>query len=153
MSKTNDNTGELKATASSVILTFYNDIQSLNHHYALYRAYLAEFNVIAKANFNIEALDESQKHKITDTLTNCRYYINKTTLMSKALLEIIVKDPKDRRKIVKEIETSQAKIEDQFIIVRDDMEEFTVAINKLLLLDVIKSVMISATELTNQAFS
>lgn len=126
--------------AASYILTFYQDIMYLTHNYSIYVNKLIELEQKQKED-SIKGEDRDQIIKLMQEI---RYYCHQTYIKYESIKKSIgFKDDKKIKKLY-EILKSSLSVE------RNDIEDYVLQLNKLLVKDIIKDLLDTSQTLVSQ---
>jgi|SRR6056297_1953110 len=133
---------ERQTAAANYVITFSNDIQNLNHSYAQYyntALQLAEFN---KNNEEDEGLNEQDKGTLTQAGHILRYYVIKTYIAYRGIVDNLESWPEDLKRADKEINSKYKQIKPQFLWQDlNQVEQYIQKINNVLVNTVISSLL------------
>lgn len=124
---------ERRAAGASYILTFYQEIVNLTHHYAQYSNLLIEAK--NKYGANVEELEDEAKGILVTEVQSVRYCAYKCFVMYKTLI------PSLKLKENKELIGSYSKIKDVYLIKQEELEKFVIVLNSVLVEEVIKDLL------------
>jgi len=135
---------EKKVAGAQYIYTFYNEVESLVAQEAAYINLLLEFKEKywqgGRGEGDLNKVPEEEKKVLVATVQQVRYFCLKVHKKYEAIKDILRLDKS------KEINESYNAIKDTFIIKREDLEKFTAALNKVLVQDIIGSLMETSQE-------
>jgi hypothetical protein len=140
MSKLN----EKKVAASSYIINFYQTIEELTNNYAVYFNDL--LNLKEKYAGEVSKMDPSEKEQLTTNAQTIRFNVNRSFIKLKALKDTL------NVKLSKEIEDAHKEIIKTFIIKEKDLEKYVVEINKILLFDIVQSLLQTSQEVVSNIY-
>lgn len=130
---TKEGINERRAAAASYILTFYQEIVNLTHHYAQYSNLLVE--AVNKYGSKVEELEDEAKGILVTEVQSVRYCAYKCYVMYKTLI------PSLKLKENKELLGVYSKIKDSYIMKQEDLEKFVIVLNSVLVEEVIKDLL------------
>ena len=129
---TDISTKEKKIVAASYVFTFYQSVTIAIDYEAQYRNILVELNVKYSNQEVINKLNETEKEALIQSVQLVRFYSRKCWIMYKTLIKPLgIKEDKG-------LEEAYIKIKDQYVINQDDLENFIIAINQILIDNTIK---------------
>lgn len=137
---------EDKQVAVNYIYNFYIQLNQLNHWYALYNNYISDINT----KYDTETIKKMQKGELTNlktTLDNIRYTVNQTYILYKTIFIYGLNITED--KIIQE---KRRQINESIIIKNNDVEEYVLALNKLLMDKVIKNFLEGNSEIIEDLY-
>lgn len=136
---------EEKTAAASYILTFYQEVANLTHHYAQYKNLLVEVQMKVDGT-EMPGLEEKEKTVFIQTLQSFRYYAHKAQIQYQCIIESmgLSIDPMI-------IETYN-KLEKEFVIERKEAEKYTVLMNTVLLKSIIKNLMETSQSIVDTVY-
>lgn len=137
---------EERTTAASYILTFYQDVIYLTHNYSLYLNELTKLGMKYNTSDVLSKMEEVEKQIIIQLAQNVRYYIHKCYIQYNAVLKA-AKFKEDRS-----IEEIYKKLRDVLIINRHDLEKYVIAINQVLVNNVMKSLLESSQDIVENIY-
>lgn len=136
---------ETKLAGANYIISFFNDIQNLNHHYSMYCNMLIEVN--AKHGINsIEGLEEYEKNTLIKVSQDLRYYVNKCYIAYVSIHESLEITKSEEIPIV------YPKLMNRFIIIREDIEKFVTEINVVLVKKIIRDLLQTSQDIFNDVY-
>lgn len=141
--------GERETAAASYILNFYRDVTLLGHYVAAYQNILLEVD-FKYSGVDMNALGGEEKNAIIAAVQNTRYYINRTHMQYVSIKEKI-KNLKEGNEI--NIKAGWEKANKQFIIDRFVAVDYCTELNKVLVNDVIQSILESNQDILNSLFA
>lgn len=136
-------TNERKAAGANYIISFYNDIQLLNYTFAQYYNLIIELETKEK-----EKLEDSTSNIIMQTAQNVRHYCHLVFIKYQSIIKATKLDEDND---VKE-SYDKIKTKDNFIIPRDVLENFVIAVNASLVNDVIKDLLVTSQDVYNDIY-
>jgi len=136
---------ESKLAGANYIVNFFNHINQLNSEYSKYQNYLLEID--AKYSGNIEALSDLEKDYISNLVQICRYYVSIVYIQYKSIYSVV-----DKLKESEKIEDLYNKINNTYLIEREQLKEFILEINKALVNDVMKDLLVSSKEIVGEIY-
>ncbi len=136
---------EEKTTAASYILTFYQEVLYLTHNYSMYFNTLTEFKQ-KYGSADLTKMGEIEKDNLKNISQQVRYYIHK------CYIQYICIAKAAKFKENKEIEEIYTVIKDVLIIDRDKLEKFVIAINRVLIDNVMKGLLETSQDLVEKVF-
>lgn len=128
---------EEKAAAANYVINFYNEVQQLTHFYATYENLMLE--LIEKYG-NEEQIEETEKSVIKQACSTIRYY---TTVSFIKYSSIMLKTGEN---IDKDIEKLYNIIIKTYVVKREDVKNYVVKLNSVLMNTVIKSLLESSSD-------
>ena len=140
MEKPNEET----ITASSYILNFYNEVGILTSMYANYQNALLEMSEKKKAGGNLE---EQDKQVFKDLNVQIRYYVNMSYIKYSSIIL------KTGGQIDKAITDLRVKICSSIGVGSEDVEEYVIAMNGVLMQTVIKSLLQNSSDIINKLYA
>jgi hypothetical protein len=133
---------ERRSTAGRYLLNFLEEVNTLSNWNALYFNIMAEVQFMAQKSGSVEdhmkEMDASQKSELLRQIQETRFYVTKTWTTLQSMKEVL-KISKDKE--LEELEKVKNKLQNEFIMKRDDVEFFTVTVNKFLVKDIIKELL------------
>ena len=150
MSKTNKGINEEKTTAASYIITFYQEIMSLNNLYSAYENLFVELEAKFPSEYeDMMKLEDGEKEQIKNAVQNIRFQINKTYLLHESIRDSLTQETKEQHE---ELKTSYKK-RLSYIIKVDDVRSYTEKINKILVNNIMKSLLDNAESIVNDLYN
>jgi len=120
-------TEESKA-AASYMMTFHEDIQTLNHNFAIYQNLLLELEATKGKDFEAGTLEDNEYQALLNTVQNARFSVTKTFVASQAMKPKL--EDKKKKTEKDELEDAYNAVVKNLIISRDDLKDYVVQINK-----------------------
>lgn len=140
------NKDEKQVAAASYILTFYKEVQALTHNYALYNNLILELEAKYGDGF-IKKITDEEKENTRVFLQQVRYNSHKCYIQYKSILiGSKINENKDITKLYTKLNTS-------YEILRADLQLFVIALNSVLITDVITDLLESSQNLVDNVFS
>jgi len=136
---------ETKLVGANYILTFYNDINMLNHEYSIYINLLSELK--AKHVSIDHGVDDENKGKLVTALQKIRYYVSKTYVEYRAIFKNVDKLEEDP-----ELKKLYASIFDNFVVRKEDITNYVSILNTALVSDVIKSLLVTSSDIVSNIY-
>lgn len=136
---------ERRAAGASYLLTFYQEVAQLTHHFAQYSNLLVE--AINKYGANVEAVEDEGKAVIVTEVQSVRYCAYKCFIMYKTLM------PSLNLKENKDLIIQYGKIKDTYLIKQEDLEKFVIILNSVLVQEVIKDLLDTSQALIENAYN
>lgn len=136
---------ERQAAGASYLLTFYQEIINLTHHYAQYSNLLVE----AKnkyGNKEINEIEDDAKNIIVTEVQSVRYSTYKCYIMYKTII------PSLKLKENKDLLALYNKIKEDYLIKQEDLENFVIALNSVLITEVIKNLLDTSQALVEDIY-
>lgn len=132
---------ERETAGASYVISFYQQVQVLTHNYGNYINLMLEVeNKYGKDAANVEA---EVKNVITAQVQEVRLGVMKTYIMYRSICAGAgISEP-----AFKDIEVSYLNIRENFVIKRDALEKYVIALNAALVNDVIKSLLATGESL------
>lgn len=139
---------ERKLAGANYIINFFNEIQQLNHHYSLYLNYLLQLNTKYGSSPDNQNILDNEKEYLSNLTQGVRHYVHKVFIQYEALYSSI-----DKLQLDTKIKEMYQKIANTYIINSNELREFVLLINKTLINDVIKDLLVSSQEILSSVFS
>ncbi len=140
------NIDEKKIAGASYIFAFYKEVQILTDYYAQYINFLLEVKEKTKGE-NLEKLDEAVKTTIMQGVQQARISAHKTYIQYISIVDVLKRGKQDKiGEIYKRIKTD-------YIIKEEDLRDYVVALNKVLLNEVIQSLLEDSQTIINQVYT
>lgn len=143
--KGQSNINEEKTTAASYIISFFENVGLITHHYAQYTNLIIELENKYK-EVDLKGVTEEEGKVLQQLLQEIRYYAHKAIIQYKSINETLDED-KD-----KEILDNYDKIKKNYIIQRQDIEAFTIQLNKVLVKDIMRSLLQSSQDIIENIY-
>ena len=134
---------EQKTTAANYILNFYNEVAQLTHHYANYENLMLE--LAEKYGDHQDKIEDGEKEIIRQTCHTLRYFVTATYIKYQSILSK-VGDPNP------DITTLYNRLKLQFIVKREDVRNYTILLNSVLVNTVIKDLLQTSSEIINKIY-
>jgi hypothetical protein len=136
---------EKKVAGASYILNFFQEVNRLTHNYAVYLNALNELEY-KYGKSSIEKMGDAEKMALTQVVQEVRYGINKSFIQYKSIM-IGLKQKEDSAIVDK-----YKKVLASFVIDRDELQEFVVSLNSVLVKDIIQQLLENSQNLVNTVF-
>jgi hypothetical protein len=139
-------TTETETAGASYIISFYQQVQVLTHNYGNYVNLMLEVeNKYGKEAQNVEA---EVKNVITAQVQEVRLGVMKTYIMYKSICAGAgINEPN-----YKDIEVAYNNIKENFVIKKDAIEKYVIALNAALVNDVIKNLLATGQALFSNVY-
>ena len=122
---------ERKTAAASYILNFYQEISNLTHNYSTYHNLLIEIRNKYK-DLDLNKLSPDERNALMQTAQSVRYYAHECFIMYQTLLPPL-KIKKDEN-----IQGYYDQIKKDYIIKIEDLEQYVIILNSVLINNIIK---------------
>lgn len=119
---------EEKTTTSNYILNFNVDVQQLTDYFILYSNLMKELEFEYKED--IEKINEEHRQLLNQNLTNLRFAFEKSYIHCITIAKSLEKDGKEVD--IKKIEQLYKECNKKYIVLVEDMRNFTIEINSFL---------------------
>ena len=130
---TQDKANEKQIAGASYLLDFYQEVNNLTHHYAQYSNLLIEAK--HKYGKEIDSLDENAKGILVTEVQSVRYYAYRCYIMYETLR------PSLKLKKNTKLKEAYDKVKDVYIMKQEELEKFVIALNSVLVQEVIKDLL------------
>jgi mannitol-specific phosphotransferase system IIBC component len=143
-----------KNAADSYILTFYKDVELLNHHYSVYKNVLTELDYTTETdpqNEDSKQLSAEHKKAYLEALQSLRYYIIQTELKIQSLklsLSLADSDIKEINDTFKVIDTK-----DSLAISQSAARAYIIAVNTFLTNQVIDTLLSNVSDEVDKLYN
>lgn len=135
---------EKQITGVSYILTFFKEVQQITHTYAQYVNLMLELET--KYNKDVDKIPEEERAILTGTMQLIRQSAHKVYIQYVAISE------SGKLKKDKEITSTYKPIKKNLIINRDDIEKFVIALNKVLVTDIMQEILANSQSLIGNIY-
>lgn len=135
---------EERIASASYVLNFYQDVSFLTHHYCNYENILTELELEIGSGF--DKLEVEQKDLLKNYCSTLRYYARATYIRYMSIMAGINSKPDEHVREMLEI------INSNYIIERKHIEEFVLAMNRIIIDTVIKSLLENSNNIVNQLY-
>lgn len=139
-------TQETEAIAANYIISFYREVQILNHNYSVYLNQLLEINE-RHGDKGLENAEEAEKINLMSFAQNIRQNVHKT------FIQYTVISGAAQLKKDKDIEKLYNVIKDTFIMPRDTLKDYVIKINTLLVNDLIKHILETSRDIIDKIYN
>jgi hypothetical protein len=134
-----------KQTAgSNYIITFYKEIEELTHNFAVYTNVMLEIK--QKYGDDLSKVEEDVKTVILKTVQAVRIGLQKSYVQYVSIKSVLKLDSNN---IVEDLYNT---IKKQFVIKIDDLELYVIAINTVLVNDIIQSLLNTSNDLLQSMY-
>lgn len=140
---------ESRLTAASYIISFYNEVQTINHNYADYLNYSLELENKYGSGGDFSKAADEEKHTISMLLQLVRRSAHKTYIQYNCIDEALPK-PKGEKSI--SIEKEYEKIKSTYVILRADLEEYVIKLNKILVSRIMAELLTTSSQIIESVY-
>jgi len=134
-----------KQTAgSNYIITFYKEIEELTHNFAIYSNVMLEIK--QKYGNELGNVEEDVKSVILKTVQAVRVGLQKSYVQYISIKSVLNLDTNNK------VEDLYKLIKSQFVIKIDDLENYVIAINTVLVNDIIQSLLNTSNDLLQSMY-
>jgi hypothetical protein len=137
-----------KRVAASVIMSFYETVNSLSHHYAIYDNGLLELKARYGLGDDDTGTPEEAKEKIIEQCQTVRYYCTRANILVLSMADSL----KLEEKVKEDVKLAYGKIKQNLIPKRADVEEYVTILNCILISEVIKTLVDSSSDVLEAAY-
>lgn len=134
---------EKKTVAASYILSFYSEVQNLTHNHSQYVNLLLELE--NKTNSDAAKQTDADKQIIINACQMLRYSATKCYIQYKSIA------PQLKTKAI-DLDKLYLKIRNNFIFNRNDIEEYTIMLNNVLVEGIIQELLATSQKLVGDIF-
>lgn len=135
---------EKRGAAASYLVSFYQEVITLNNNYANYSNLITE----SKHKYNdLEKIPEGEKYTLIQYAQVVRANVHKSYIMYKTII------PALKIKENKNIDNLYTTISKEFIMPASSLFEFTLLLNKILVTDIIKELIDFSQELIESVYN
>lgn len=135
---------EKKSAAASYILNFYREVLTLTSYHSQYLNLLLEIESKYK---EIEKASEAEKLNIQQAIQNVRYYCTQVYIQYRSIANAI------KLKENEKIEEIYTKLKTNYVLQRQDVEDYVILLNNLLVEEVIQDLLQSSEQIVKHAFN
>jgi len=136
---------EKKTAAASYILSFYQNVEALTGIFSQYINVMLELQEKYGEGY-VNKCGEEEKTAITQVVQNARFIVSKTYIQYRSIA------PSLKIKEENKINKMAAKIRSSYIILRDDLEAYTVEMNRVLVSEVIQQLLVSSQSILGSLY-
>jgi hypothetical protein len=137
---------ERRQAAASYIINFFNEVQALNHVYGQYVNLLLEFKEKHGSVPEGRSLADDEKQTLSVLAQTVRHYCHKIYIGYKSF--VVAKEFLENP----DIDQYYSKVKNTYVIKTEDLEKFVVAVNALLVNDVVKDLLVSSHDIVNEIY-
>lgn len=144
---------EEKNSAANYVLTFYDNIQKINHFAALYANFLllVKFQHGDDAKSIKDRMNDQEKAMFTNNTENLHYYIDQAMLSAKIFAKVKgIKVDTDKESSFSKISDSHKIISADYTIKKEELEKFVEAINVFLVDNIMPSLLQTSQDIVNR---
>jgi len=139
------NVDEKKTVGASYLISFYTEVQTLTHYHSQYINLMLELESKYK---DVNKYTDAEKTLVNNACQACRQSATKCFIQFIS----ISKQLKSKVADVTEIGTAYNKIKNEFVIHRQDLENFVIKLNEVLVSDIIQELMVTSQNLVNDIY-
>lgn len=135
-----------KYAASNYIITFYKEIEQLTHTSGIYHNHLIEIKNLYGST-SLDKLEDNVKQTILEILQVIRLGVHKSYIQYNSIINVT------KIKVNPEIKSKYDSINDQFIINFSDLQDYVIAINNVLVNEIIQDLLNTSNDLLVNMFN
>lgn len=135
---------EEKAAAANYVLQFYADVQNVTHNYANYENLMLELS--EKYNGKDDKITQSENDQIKIYCQTIRYFVTVSFIKYSSIIL------KTGGKIDPKIEKLYNTIKISFVVKREDVKNYVLELNGVLMQTVIKTLLQSSDEIVEKLY-
>lgn len=124
---------EEKTAGASYVLSFYQEVATITHHYANYLNIFVELKEVYDGNE--EKLTSSEKEVLKNYCQTLRYYVTKTFIGYESIMLGLNEKPNNDIKIIHDM------VLKQYIVKLEDIKKYVVLLNSMVMKKIIKNLM------------
>lgn len=136
---------EKEIAGASYVIAFYQEVQNLTHNYGEYTNLLLEI----EKKYKPENIPAEVNNLLAQHAQFVRLGVMKSYIMFKSIIKVV--DPKDKNPPT--IEAVYKKIKGDFVINRDDLEEYVMSMNAILVKEVVQNLLATGQDLYKSVYS
>jgi hypothetical protein len=144
-------TSEEKVVGASYIINFYKEVSNLTHTYAQYLNLMLEIKNKYPQNKELDVMQELDKNTMYTAIQNLRFYIIRTYIEFTAISSNIKDKPKEKE--FTRIKELYHNFKEKFVIQTEEVEEYTILFNSILINTVIKNLLESSQDIINNVYT
>lgn len=138
---------ERETSGAHYIVTFYNNIQQLNHLSSQYDNLLLEFKSKYGDNPDPKKVSDEERAVLSSVLQNIRHYAKLAYIGYKSIYPTI------KKTYSKIIEDAYIHIKEQYVIKKDVLDIYVIELNKILVEDIIRDLLLSSQDIYSQIYN
>ena len=135
-----------RIAGASYIVNFLTDVQKLTECFATYTNLLIEFES-KFGNTDLKTFGDDERNALNTTVQALRFYAIKSYTQFKSIQKTVKLDVSSE-----ELDVKYKVLTKDFIPSRDNVSEFVIEINALLLGNIIKDLLTTSNDLVNQIY-
>lgn len=145
---------ESQQAGANYIITFFNDIQLLNHTYSQYINLIMELENKYSDEDVYKTMEENEKQNLNQLVQTLRHYCHKVFIQFKSIYAAVESPDELLNKKNDELKTIYyEKVRKNYIIKSADIEEFIVNINSVLVTDLIKNLLRTSQDIITEIYN
>lgn len=137
---------EDQLTGAHYIIQFYNQVMQINHQYALYLNLMTELEYKYGKDEGLKRMNDGEKETLASIVQMIRYHSHQIYLQYYAIKDLL----KEAGRI--NLQEKYLKIKNDFIIDRNNLEEFTIVINKIVVNEVMRGLLQNSQDIINSIY-
>lgn len=138
---------EKKVAGASYIYSFYGIVQQLTTDYANYLNLMLEIQFKYGDETPVDKMPENERLMLIQLMHNIRFSVHKSYVQFVSMSELL------KIKEFKVLTETYTKIKTQLIINREDLDKFVIEMNKILLNDIIKTLLETTQDIVDKLYS
>lgn len=143
----NTNIDERSTAAASYILSFYKEIENLTHNYATYLNLIIELKT--KYEDISKGLTDEDKAVLNQAVQMTRYTVHQSHIKYQSIKPHFKKTDQNKDK---DLTKAYNQIKDTYIINTDNLEQYTLIMNQILLTEIVQNLLNTSQELLGDIY-
>lgn len=143
------NKNEQAIAGANYIINFYQEVETLISVYSQYDNLVLELETKSQDREENEQIEEQEAEAIKQASQTTRYYIKTTYIKFSGIARNVKIEDKEYNELTK----LYNKINKTLIVNRDDIKEYTIELNRLLLKNVIKTLLEDSSQILQSIYS
>lgn len=144
---------EEKSSAANYILNFYDNVQKINHFYAIYGNFLllTKFQHGEDAKAIKDRMTDQDKATFANNTENLHYYIDQAMLSAKIFAKVKgIKVDQDKESAFAKVTDSHKIISAEYTIKKEELDKFVEAINIFVVDNIMPSLLQTSQDIVNR---
>jgi len=143
---------EQKLAGANYIISFFNNIQLINHNFCYYNNILLELKE-KYGDSNLSKVSEEERMLIMQTSQTLRYYAVNCYIQCKSIFESIKTKENPYTEEINKLTELINKVRNDYIIKVDMAENLIVFLNSMLVKEVVKNLLVTSQDIMNQIYT
>lgn len=143
---------EKQIAGASYIIAFYKEVQALTHNYGNYLNLMLEIE--NRYGTDAKGIEPEVNNQLSLTIQTVRLSIHKSFVMYCSIKEAITeKEEKGNKQKTEKLNKAYSKLKTEFVLDRDSLETYVIALNSALVNDIIQNLLTSSQDLVSEVYN